>query len=230
MGNPASPPSPPSPPSPASPPSPPSEPTPLTGEYYADPLAYWREQGVYMTGTSPSSPEHERQEDELSRILTYAWLFPRMESIFEAGCGWGRLARFFYEELPYAAYTGIDVGPAQLATAKHLRRKNAHYIESSIQAYEPATTEAYDLVVSCEVLMHIPPQDLEASVQKLFSLARPTLGRALIVEWVPDGELLKPTAPHNWPHPYEEIFKSLGAEIIDKVRTDRQMIYVLQPW
>jgi len=192
-----------------------------TTDYYADPVGFWAGQGRYFVPFAEPSPEHQRQQEAIARVLD----FP-IGSIFEAGCGAGRLANFF-RQLPVTAeatYTAIDVGSDQLAMSRAWR-PDARLTLGRLQDH--ATDERYDLVVSSEVLMHIPPIDFGPCVEKLISLVAPH-GRLLVVEWVPlPGELeANPTARHNWPHDYEAAF---GDRKWSSVRTDRQMVYLVTP-
>jgi trans-aconitate methyltransferase len=155
------------------------------------------------------------------------------ESIFEVGCGRGRLAHFFARIWPETSYTAIDVGQTQLRDAKRLRPDGV-YKQADILTYVPdpvSELAAYDLVVSAEVLMHIKPNDLHLAFSKMKTLANRAKGRILVIEWVPlphDLEKMQ-VAYWNFPHDYPALFKAAGSSILAEIRTDKQVIYWLKP-
>ncbi len=161
-----------------------------------DPDAYWQIQGGFLA-TEGISPEHIAVESRLAEIL--ADLKPR--SILDVGCGRGRLARKLAEWLPKAEYSGLDLGEAQIAATTEARPDGTFY-RYRVQDFRPE--RQWDLVMSSEVLMHVPPADMPAVADILKAAARKYL---LLIEWVPEPwELELPVAEWNWPHDYEALF------------------------
>lgn len=247
MGNPASPPSPPSPPMPPAPESPPAPPDahtlsgagfdPLT--YYDDPDAYWRWAGQYMIQPwdpiADASPSQLDAERKLLEVLDRHAHFPADFTIFEAGCGRGRLAHLFTREFITAKYYAIDVGPLQVQETLRLV-PTAEVFLSSIQRFDldplinhRGWPESFDLVISSEVMMHIKPDEIHDTIWKLSSMVAPG-GLLCLVEWVPIRNLERvPDAAHNFPHDYESIFAEQGSVIVAEKRAGLQMIYLVRP-
>lgn len=156
-------------------------------------------------------------------------------TIFEAGCGRGRLAHFFMRNWPNTSYFAIDVGPLQTDETKRLVPR-AEVFTSSIQAFDldpliakRAWPESFDLVVSSEMLMHIKPDEIHDTLWKLQSMVAHD-GHLLLIEWVPLPNTPRlPDAPHNFPHNYEDLFAHIGAKVIAAKRTGLQMIYLAIP-
>lgn len=207
--------------------------------YYDDPDAYWAWAGQHMIQPwdpiKDASPPQRQAEADLLEVLDNAASFPLNFTIFEAGCGRGRLAHLFTREFITASYYAIDVGPLQVQETLRLV-PTAEVFQSSIQRFDldplinhrgwPA---AFDLVVSSEMLMHIKPDEIGDTLWKLQSMVAHG-GYLLLIEWVPIPNIERvPDAIHNFPHDYENLFSQIGAKVIAAKRTGLQMIYLVMP-
>ena len=168
--------------------------------------AYWRQRKP----VAATLPEHKRAEGLIRRLIPT--LGP-VASVLDVGCGTGRMGVLLAEVLPGAMYCGMDVNPIAVAKAA-AAVPNGLIVQHSIQDWA-TTGEPWDLVIASEVLMHIPPEDIEAVVGKLRELAAWTL---ITVDWTEpvDG---KPSR-WNWRHDYE----ALG--LIPYARLGAQTMYV----
>ena len=179
-----------------------------------NPDTYWPAQGPYIAGPGAASPEHVRAEELLREIIPT--LGP-IESVVDLGCGRGRLAALLLDVLPAASYTGVDIGEAQVAATSKVRPEGDFYV-SRLQDFDP--DRQWDLVLCSEVLMHVPPADIQAVCDKLKKLAKRWV---LTVDWtVP---VPPPIAPWNWLYDYRDLFGSVEREI----PTDRQTIFIIRP-
>lgn len=219
-----------------------------------DPVEFWQATDLPAARFGPwdpahpadLSPEHARQEDKLRRIIENqvsarlrTQAYPR--TIFEAGCGYGRLARFFAIYFPGSEYHAIDLGEAQLSSASAFQ-PNGHFAQADLLTYDVNALydnsgfEGYDLVIASEVLMHIKPADVRLATTQLLNLANPKTGSVVTIDWYPtQAELLDlrrrgqgAIAPWNFPHDYPRLFREAGAVIHASTRTDRQKIFVLR--
>jgi SAM-dependent methyltransferase len=195
-----------------------------------EPATFWADPAPGMMGpwdpdNPHASPDHDRQEVALIEVLESESLFPAgFESVFEAGCGFGRLSGFFATWYPEVAYHAIDVGSRQLESARRFHPQGT-FERADLLTYEPVRW--YDLVLTSEVLMHVRPPDLVAAFRQLVRLTAPA-GRIVVVEWVPiPGMVPAEVAYWNFPHDYERLFADAGVEVLARVRTGLQMIYVL---
>lgn len=181
-----------------------------------DPVPFWLAQWPHLSSAT-RSPEHERQEVVLRRLLRRL----RWATVFELGVGGGRITRLLRDLAPDALYTGLDLGPDQLA-AGAAAWPGAEFVEATIQEYEPDGRQ-WDLVIVSEVLMHISEADMPAVAAKLRAM---TARHLVAVEWVPlPGELQQPVASWCFDHDYVGLLGPMSwAE-----RTDRQVVYHAEP-
>lgn len=161
-----------------------------------DPDTYWDANGPQIA-TQTISVEHQAVEERLRALLPSL----NVSSVLDVGCGQGRVAKLLKAVLPDAEYSGLDLGASQIAGTRKIRPDGTFY-HSRIQDFEP--DRRWDLVLSSEVLMHVPPADMPAAAKMLKAAASKYV---LLIEWIPDPwELTEPIAPWNWPHDYDALF------------------------
>lgn len=164
-----------------------------------DPRAYWTRTvpGIdELMPFSPITPEHEAQERALLDVLHGL----DFDSALEIGCGLGRITIMLAGMVN--DLTAIDIGSDQAAVTSK-RVPSASVEQSSIQDYEPG--QQWDLVLASEVLMHIPPAEIQAACDKLKALSRKWI---VTIDWTePLGR--KPIAEWNWLHDYSALFGSV---------------------
>jgi cyclopropane fatty-acyl-phospholipid synthase-like methyltransferase len=179
-----------------------------------DAKAYWMRTVPDLTDRmphAPITPAHTDQEAALREVLRSL----EFDSVLEVGCGLARVTSILAEHTD--DLTAIDIGSDQ-ATVTQKRIPKAHVSQSSIQDFE--TDRTFDLVIATEVLMHIPPAEIETVCTKLRSLANrwivnidwtESLGNKRIAEW-------------NWLHDYRSLFNVWG-----EVPTGQQTIFISRP-
>lgn len=178
-----------------------------------DPDEYWRAAGLHIA-TLSESPEHRLVDSILTASL------PELEPIkdvLDIGCGRGRIARILQTALPDVAYTGMDIGDAQIAHTMTVRPDGEFYL-SRLQDFDPLRD--WDLVIASEVLMHIPPDDIYAVADKLKGLARKWI---VLVEWT--QPVPEPIAPWNWLYDYPTLF----GEPAQAIPVAQQTIFLFRP-
>lgn len=178
-----------------------------------DPDAYWIANGPYLAPPGADSDDQLAVKVVLRDVLNS---LGTVKDVLEVGCGRGRIAALLGEVLPKAKYAAVDFGP-QVAATKQVRPDGTFY-ESRIQDFEP--DRAWDLVLASEVLLHIPPADIQAVCDKLRRLARKWI---VTVDWTEpiDGEI----AEWNWLYNYRELFGSVErAEVIGL-----QSVFLIRP-
>jgi 2-polyprenyl-3-methyl-5-hydroxy-6-metoxy-1,4-benzoquinol methylase len=178
-----------------------------------DARGYWMRTVPDLTDRmphAPITPAHTEQEAALREVLRGL----EFDSILEVGCGLARVTSILAEMTD--DLTAIDIGSDQ-ATVTQKRVPKAIVHQTSIQDFQADRT--WDLVVSTEVLMHIPPAEIAEVTQKLRGLAN---------RWIVTIDWTKPVAgkvaPWNWLHPYRELLNVWG-----EVDTGRQTIFVSRP-
>lgn len=159
-----------------------------------DPDQYWTLNAHLIAQTSDSD-EHRFTEGIIRDLLLQ--LGP-IGSVIDVGCGRGRLARVVRDVLPAALYSGMDLGPAQIAATREVR-PDGDYFQSRLQDFRPK--RKWDLVIASEVLLHIPPDDIQQAVKNLRRLGRRWI---VTVDWT--QPVLPPIAEENWLHDYRSLF------------------------
>jgi trans-aconitate methyltransferase len=159
---------------------------------------YWKERGKRYEAGFVHTPLFEEQE----RALLTALAELEFGSVLEVGCGFGRVTALVMQSQP-SLYTAIDVSAEMLASAKS-QIPMVDFAQSAILDYKPG--RQWDLVLGVEVLMHIPPSDIAATVNHLRSLSAHHL---VTLDYVGDREL----AAHNWKHDYAHLMP--GSREID---------------
>lgn len=239
---------------------------------YGDPAAFWAEQGKGMVApwdpVRDATADQALQEADLLTVVAQLQyesgggnreallpdsdkpLWPR--TIFEAGCGRGRLAMFFARNFPESQYSAIDVGEIQLAECRRVRPDavaltkaditDVRLLDKIIRPWQPAPAlpnggpafdldHGYDLVLTSEVLMHVRPgDDLSIAFHNLQRLCNQN-GKIIMIEWTPTQAELQAvaTAYWNFPHNYEAMIIAGGGTVLKKVATRRQTIFLVQP-
>ena len=187
-----------------------------------EPNSYWTAVGkrepdmsAYLQARGKNKRNIRAQEALLPAVL--ASLNP--ESVFEVGCGWGRLTRLVSDIPSIKHYDAIDLSPERLRTAKLNARTDVHFYEGDFMEYDPAPY-TYDVVFACEVLMHIPPETIKEFMGKMFSLSR---GWVVSLDYsVPGFPALE---PHNFNHLYMDLYWSLGARTLEQIEVKTQRWY-----
>ena len=167
-----------------------------------------------------ASPEHERQEEALSRLLSG---LTDIYSVLDVGCGRGRIAALLQRLKPSAEYTGLDIGETQLQLTAFVR-PDGSFIKLPVQELNSSYGRGrWDLVIASEVLMHIPSDEIQLAIDNLKAVT----GKYLVItEWAPEVlKVPKDIAWWNIPHDY----LSLLGPVSYAARTDEQVIYMWEP-
>lgn len=162
-----------------------------------DPIPFWVEEGKSYYDRFRRTRAFIDQEDVLTELsLDYLWgrAYPR---VLEAGCGFGRIGALLSRVLDGELfYCGFDLSEDQLQHARDLV-PGGMFVQSTIDDF-PLGGEPFDLVLVVEVLMHVKPEDLERTVNKLR-----TYGPLITVDWTEPVE--GAVAPWNFLHDYEAV-------------------------
>lgn len=169
-----------------------------------NPRTHWPTMADRLGQPDYLNPNHGRVLAWLRRLLP---TLKPIDSILDVGCGIGRLASLLAEVLPDAYYSGLDIGKEQAAATRLVRPDGSVYV-GAIQDFAPG--HQYDLVLASEVLMHIPPDEIQAVCDKLKRLARRYV---VTVDWTQPLEDT-PTARWNWQHDYWQLFGTVEHETV----------------
>lgn len=163
-----------------------------------DPPTYWTERGRGYEAEAVAEGWVEVENEPVFELLDDL----DFDSVLEAGCGFGRVGASIVRHYPGVMYTGIDVSPDLVASAR-LRIPDGLLLVADLAKWEPP--ETYDLVIAVSVLGHILPGDIAGVVEKLLGAARRDL---VHVDWNKVGG----ETAYQYGHDYAAIYRELGVE------------------
>ena len=178
------------------------------------PTEYWRKAGkTYQQDFSRNSlhPIRRAAFHAQTRVLMKLLKSLAFSSVLEIGCGFGRITKILVETFPgIKLYDALDLSPEQIANAQsYVQSDKVTYYCSTFQDFQLPTGRSYDLVLASEVLLHVPPAEIEAFVHKMVSLS---LMHVVHIDWYPKT-IPERVDYHNFPHNYEIIYRDLGSRI-----------------
>jgi SAM-dependent methyltransferase len=197
-----------------------------------NPKDYWIEQGKVYKNNFRYNNKFELQERFLIEYLTtniFTTINPEDKpvelSVLEVGCGFGRITRLILANFGklITKYVAVDLSPDQIRNAKQFVEdsylegrdvpinseiesrevERLEFVVSDIQSL--SSNQRYDLVLACEVLLHVLPSEIEQVVQHLTGMSSK---HVINVDWY-EEEAPKKIAPHNFIHRYEEIYANI---------------------
>jgi SAM-dependent methyltransferase len=136
----------------------------------------------------------------------------RVRRVLDVGCGPGTNAGRF----AHAAYTGIDINPEYIASAR--KRHTGNFIVADVTTYQVEPDQQFDCILVNSLLHHIPTPDARRLLNHLRTLLSPS-GAIHIIE------LVLPTRPSpsralakldrgDYPRPFDE-WKTLFSSCFD---------------
>lgn len=176
------------------------------------PSEYWFERGKKYRDEYRPNKYAELQENILLDYLKNIPISSSFSTILEVGCGFGRTAKLLLSNFPnILEYIAIDLSPHQIENAKEfvkpvidIKEHNPlKFIVSDIQSFQ--NEKKYDLIISSEVLLHVLPSEIEKIMNKIVDMSNKHI---INIDWY-EGKTPKNTAPHNFIHQYETIYKSM---------------------
>ena len=175
------------------------------------PHEYWFEHGKTYKDEFRYNKNFELQEKILIDYLKTN--LSSFSSVFEVGCGFGRITKLLLSNFPnITEYLAIDLSSDQIENAKELIRQGivtngqdpkVIFMVSDIQSFQ--IKQKYDLVIASEVLMHILPYEIEEVMRKLVSISNE---HVVNIDWY-EQQAPSKAAPHNFIHQYEKIYRNM---------------------
>jgi SAM-dependent methyltransferase len=163
-----------------------------------DPIHYWRTRGETYEAKF-NAPVYAAQEAALRGVLAAL----QFGSVLDVGCGFGRIGALVLDVNHVAEYTGLDLSPTMLASARG--RIAGTFVESTLAEFE--SSRKWDLVIAVEFLMHVPPVDIEAAVRKLLRLSA---RHVVTLDWTVPLTGRTPIGAHNFRHDYAALLGDAG--------------------
>jgi len=104
------------------------------------------------------------------------------ERILEVGAGEGRIAEALRSRFPRAEYLGVDIDP-RVGRLFRGDRTGVSFRQATVAEVAGDRTQAFDLILICDVLHHIPWDQHDTVMQDIRSCLRPG-GRLILKDWV----------------------------------------------
>lgn len=155
--------------------------------------------------------DHEAWQKKL--FSQHKWLLDTIiklnpQSILEVGCGFGRNLNFLIDNgIDPHKLSGVDFSLVMLLKAQMSLHTNVQLIKASALKL-PFADNAYELVFTHGLLMHIKPNQITKALQELVRVSHKHL--LLVEEIRPTPQQLN---NFTWAHDYEKIIKLLPVKI-----------------
>lgn len=132
------------------------------------------------------------------------------QSVLDAGCGEGRLARLFAGRR--IDYVGVDPSRGLLEIAKKFEANNLRqeFRQGDLLELGKAVTEKFDWVFCVAVLHHIPGKELQLQALKQLKARIKDDGKLVLAVWRPWG----------WPRFRKQIVKYTLLKLVGKNKMD----------
>ncbi|NMO17960.1 methyltransferase domain-containing protein [Pyxidicoccus fallax] len=192
-----------------------------------DNYRYWREHGLEWgpeyTARKLTRPKFHIQE----LILAQAASRMAPGRVLEFGCGVGRHLQYL-SSIPQLEVFGVDQSPTMV---EHMRSwATAEWLAERVKLIPPITplpfdTAAFDLVFTCEVLIHVRPEHLRQVLSELLRVSR---GHVLHIEATPGEEVIASCHDGCWSHDLQGVYASLGVQCqrLGDAHGDQSVFYV----
>ena len=127
-------------------------------QYKKDPRMVWQKRGgfyfeaesSYRGPNSPSARQEKFFIDEIRKLSP--------SRILEVGCGYGRLLKPIAESVELKRIVGVDFSDTMLRKAEqYINNSKVELILADATQGLPFVDDAFDVVYTSGVLMHIPP-------------------------------------------------------------------------
>jgi len=177
------------------------------------PREYWLKRGKIYRQQFQHDRQRKLQEE---RLIDYLKTISPFSSVLEVGCGFGRITKLVLQSFPHIKeYVAVDLSPDQIKEAEKYVGNTAGNTHIEFQVSEIQALNAdkkYDLVLSCSVLMHILPEEIERIIKKLGEMASKHM---VNVDWYEDPIPKQSQDTWNFVHQYESLYHTNAS--VDKV-------------
>lgn len=135
---------------------------------------YWEERGksYHREGLHPNTKYFGWM---MSRVYLYLQsAVGEWQSMIELGCGTGHCLKLFHGLFPTKQFTGVDISSTMLEAAKeYLPPEIPLHLKDIRRLQELAFADgSYDLAFTNVTLIHIPPEDIEQTLQQILQIAK----------------------------------------------------------
>jgi len=170
---------------------------------------YWKQRGKTFDEELENQSFYGKsimrnQEKHVIKILRKN----RWKKILEVGCGSGRLTKKIAELPEIEKFVAMDMSPDLIESAKkNTRGQIIEFQCIDLQNYN--SKEKFDLVFSCEVMMHIPHQEIKNIISNIVSLSKQ---KVILVEFFDPEKIGSSLGGYCFVHDYKKIFENVGVK------------------
>ena len=163
-----------------------------------DPHKYWQNRGTSYPATS------DKIAGEMDVMA--AWIAMHTSSILDVGSGWGRVYLYLKERGLTGAYKMVDFVDSM---REGCQKRTGILPDKWDGKFLPYADKSFDLVLSVEVLLHVPPADIVRILAEHARVSR----RWLYIVTV--GTCYKPLGAHCFWHDYLRLFSDTRLYVAD---------------
>lgn len=195
----------------------------VEGENYR----YWQENGLEW-GPEYAARKLTRPKFHIQELIL-AQAASRMAPgrVLEFGCGVGRHLQYL-SRIPQVEVFGVDQSPTMVENMRSWA--TAEWMAERVKLIPPITplpfdNGFFDLVYTCEVLIHVRPEHLRQVLSELLRVSR---GHVLHIETPAEKELIGSCHNGCWSHDLQSVYASLGVQCqrLGDAHDDQTVFYV----
>lgn len=191
-----------------------------------NPEKYWIRRGkVYHSWYNGLSEKEKQSYLANENHLLNSLKTLGFKSILEVGCGFGRILKLVNSNFKLERVVGVDLSKDQLENArKYIGATKVGLHQGTIYSLD-FPDNSFDLVLTSEVLMHVPPDKIRAAMKELIRVSKKHVLNMEFYKKDFRGDL----AEHNWTHNYPELYKEIGHGAVKSVKIeDDQTIFLVE--
>jgi SAM-dependent methyltransferase len=173
---------------------------------------FWIDQGTHYMEDQTTLPERKKlglkkQEEALVEFLKDL----RFRNILEVGCGYGRILKLVGDSFD-ARLVGIDLSRDQLTRVRGYVRGRGVDLSQQIISNLAYADETFDIVFSCNVLLHVPPNKLRRALGEMTRVSK----RHIVLMEPYKGDNADFRRSFCWDHDYAAYFSKLEIASIEQ--------------
>ena len=179
-----------------------------------DPDPYWEQRGGSTYRQYVQSPGYAKYREEQDRFFADLVARLRPVRLLDFGCGTGK-AFPLWKHVPEVHVYDRSLSQLEVARQEAARvgPDNSYKFPPTVPESRtelPYADDAFDLVVTAEVLLHVVPQEIGAMIAELHRVCS---GHLAFVTAAP----FEQPAPHNFSHDYSDLMDGLFRTVDDHV-------------
>jgi len=134
-----------------------------------NPQEYWKKRGkTFFSEEFYDKDRYRVQEKKLINLLSTL----NFSSILEFGCGFGRVTKLILENFQIEDFLAFDISPDLINKVKKLEQRFPQLKVKVADLLNLNINQKYDLVFGSDVLMHVPPNEINKTLDQLVNSSK----------------------------------------------------------